>query len=521
MIVALLPVRNGAADLPGWFASVEGVVDAVIALDDGSTDTTATLLASEPIVHEVLTNPSRPDETGWDDRANRQRLLDAAIEADADWVLWLDADERLASGDGQVLRRFVEHEADPDEAYGFALFDRVGPDGFAPEPKWVYRLHACRPGDRFPDRRLHFPPVPTRVDRGRWLRTSLRLEHLGMATTDRRRARHEKYRKVDPDHRWQRTYDHLLEVPDDVIAMPDREPGPVVLGVHANASGPDLSVVVLCHHDRAHIDAVVDSVLDQEVDGKVEVVVVVSGHDGSGVHLRSRGDIEVIDLGPTVTPGAARNAARDIVSGDFVVFVGSHVRLEPGSLAARLAAHRRGWAMVTGPLLDGSTSRAARAAFFLDHTASSRALPNTTLDRPPPRCSYVRFALDRVGWFPDVRAGEDTDVNDRLFAAGFTAGFEPGAAETYVPDVHDLHALRTKHAARGRALARLRVERGSEPPRIGIGYVRRRLARLVRAGLRHPDRRRFVLTLPEIIVGVLAARRGYVTRSEQDAERGP
>jgi glycosyltransferase involved in cell wall biosynthesis len=40
-VVCLLPVRNGEADLPGYLAAVAGVADAVVALDDGSTDRTA------------------------------------------------------------------------------------------------------------------------------------------------------------------------------------------------------------------------------------------------------------------------------------------------------------------------------------------------------------------------------------------------------------------------------------------------------------------------------------------------
>jgi glycosyltransferase involved in cell wall biosynthesis len=44
-LVCLLPVRNGADDLPAYLQSVAGFADAVVALDDGSTDTTRELLA--------------------------------------------------------------------------------------------------------------------------------------------------------------------------------------------------------------------------------------------------------------------------------------------------------------------------------------------------------------------------------------------------------------------------------------------------------------------------------------------
>src|SRR5262249_12216814 len=77
-LVALVPARNAAADLPGWLASAAAVADVAIALDDGSTDDTAAVLEASPFVHRVLRNPRRPGYEGWDDRANRAALLAAA-----------------------------------------------------------------------------------------------------------------------------------------------------------------------------------------------------------------------------------------------------------------------------------------------------------------------------------------------------------------------------------------------------------------------------------------------------------
>jgi len=71
----MIPVRNGGRLLVNWFASVERLADEVIALDDGSTDQTGEILRDHPLVSRVLANPARPDYQGWDDRANRTRLL--------------------------------------------------------------------------------------------------------------------------------------------------------------------------------------------------------------------------------------------------------------------------------------------------------------------------------------------------------------------------------------------------------------------------------------------------------------
>ena len=60
-LVVLVPVRNAAGDLPGFFDSVRGLCDAVVALDDGSADATRDVLAAEPLVEVLLTNPRRED----------------------------------------------------------------------------------------------------------------------------------------------------------------------------------------------------------------------------------------------------------------------------------------------------------------------------------------------------------------------------------------------------------------------------------------------------------------------------
>ncbi|HMC70038.1 MAG TPA: glycosyltransferase family 2 protein, partial [Mycobacteriales bacterium] len=121
-LVCLLPVRNGSTDLPEWLASVRLFCDDVVALDDGSTDDTATLLKTDPLVRVVLSNPPRPTTAGWHDGQNRNRLLAAAADLDPHWVLFLDVDERLDGADAQALRVFVDCDAIPGFAYGLQHF---------------------------------------------------------------------------------------------------------------------------------------------------------------------------------------------------------------------------------------------------------------------------------------------------------------------------------------------------------------------------------------------------------------
>lgn len=90
-----LIAKNEEAMLPGCLASVRGVADEVVVVDTGSADRTPALARAAGAV--VLTRP-------WDDDFSAPRNL--AIErATGDWVLVLDADERLAPGAGTAIRQ--------------------------------------------------------------------------------------------------------------------------------------------------------------------------------------------------------------------------------------------------------------------------------------------------------------------------------------------------------------------------------------------------------------------------------
>ena len=74
-LLCLLPARNCAEDLPGYFDSVSSFADGVVALDDGSTDETSAILAAEPMVKVLRSNPRRHGYQGWDDARNRNDTL--------------------------------------------------------------------------------------------------------------------------------------------------------------------------------------------------------------------------------------------------------------------------------------------------------------------------------------------------------------------------------------------------------------------------------------------------------------
>jgi glycosyltransferase involved in cell wall biosynthesis len=295
---------------------------------------------------------------------------------------------------------------------------------------WAGRLFPFEQGQRFPADRFHFVPIPTTIPRDRWVRSTVRIQHLAGLDEARRRQRFDKYRAVDPERRFQESYEHLLDAPGRLRRWEPRPPSlPFAFNGSTGQEDPEpdsprtvLSAIVISRDDESRIERAVSSVTAQETSEPIEVIVVVSGTDRTAEIVASRfPEVTLVRLDGPALPGAARNAGLAVASGRFVSFPGSHVQLPPGSLEARLAAHRRGYAMVTGVMHNGTDTTAGWASYFLDHSTTLPGRPSGPLTIHPAHCSYLREALDWAGWFPDIRAGEDTIVNKRLFEAGYGA----------------------------------------------------------------------------------------------------
>ncbi len=87
-------VKNEADSLPGLLENVRDLADEIVVLDTGSTDDSA---------HVAKAAGARVESTNWTDDfgAARNTLLEHATK---DWVLMLDADERVAAGSKDKIR---------------------------------------------------------------------------------------------------------------------------------------------------------------------------------------------------------------------------------------------------------------------------------------------------------------------------------------------------------------------------------------------------------------------------------
>jgi glycosyltransferase involved in cell wall biosynthesis len=471
-VVCLLPARNCEADLPAYFASVRQFADAVVALDDGSTDGTAPALAAEPLVIRLLRNPPRESYGGWDDAGNRERLLEAAADLQPQWILSLDADERLDREDGAALRQFAESDADRDYAYLMRVFRMSGDLAhYDQSDLWVGRLFAWEPGQRFPSERLHFIPLPTSIPRTRWLRTTLRIQHVASLDESRRRARFEKYRQADPERRFQRDYHRLLTHPAKVRSWPPRPPGlPVLSNAPARPEPEDadgLLSVVVAGGDLAAVSQTLDC-LGAAGPEDLETVVVAPRRESARLS-------DEFSRVRWVDPRAGRRAGLDAARGRWVWFISAGDLPDRAGVAKRVAAHRRGYAMVSGDTYFAGRSRAGWADYLLGHLGNLPGRPAGRLRSPPPRCSYLMDALLYAGGPRADSAGGAAAVNRRLFRLGYGAWRAPEAAVTVADPPRSMPELVRRQVARGRGAVRVVRAEAEETGR----FPRRRLARLL------------------------------------------
>ncbi len=207
-LLALLSARDEMRFLPGLVANVAPHVDGIVALDDGSTDGTGEYLEGRPEVVELLR--SEATRARWDEVSNHRGLMAAALRHDADWVLCIDADERVER-EFRSRAEAVIAEGEPRgvQAYAVRLRELWGSTShYRADGLWgrkaVARLFRALPDHEFDERPLHAvkAPLQARID-GQFPVADLELFHLRMIKREDRVARRRRYEDADPEARWQ------------------------------------------------------------------------------------------------------------------------------------------------------------------------------------------------------------------------------------------------------------------------------------------------------------------------------
>lgn len=218
-VAALLPVYNDARYLQGWFDAVGRHVAACVVLDDGSTDGSVELLESHPSVTRLMrVDPLQ--KTGWDEPANRQRLVRAGQDLDVDWFVAFDADERPAV---ELWRSWSHLVAAADRAGAVGIdqplreiwgsADTYRSDGVWGRKRKIAVFRNLGAEHVFDPAQWHGEWFPAQyLGTDSFLRTDIELYHLKMLRPEDRLARMRRYQEVDPNHDYQPIgYDYLTD----------------------------------------------------------------------------------------------------------------------------------------------------------------------------------------------------------------------------------------------------------------------------------------------------------------------
>jgi hypothetical protein len=228
-LLALVPFRDEMRFLPGLFENLADQVDGVIALDDQSTDESRSFVESQQLLIELLSVPAGSQEE-LEDGKNHLNLIEAAWKHDPDWLLGIDADERVEAG----FRQRAEREIDRAEAAGqpalWVPFRTLwgSPNQMRLDGLWSEARKACLfksdPEHRFHGLRLHSIWAPWPPPAGEYPIADLRLYHLRMIRAEDRQTRLDRYRRIDPDNSLQEIgYDHLID--EEGLQLQPLEPG--------------------------------------------------------------------------------------------------------------------------------------------------------------------------------------------------------------------------------------------------------------------------------------------------------
>ena len=211
--------------------------DRFVIIDDASTDDTVRV-CREAVgdVPLTLLRLEAPMFAG-NEALARQRQWAATVATDPDWILVLDADERLEDRATVELPRLVQQ--DGVDVFVFRLFDLWDEDHYREDALWqahtVYMpaLVRYRPDvdATWGDKAVHARRLPTSFVQRRGRRSDLRIQHLGWSRAADRAAKYAHYQALDPDgrHGWPEQYASILD-PEPRLVRWDSppEPGPRV-----------------------------------------------------------------------------------------------------------------------------------------------------------------------------------------------------------------------------------------------------------------------------------------------------
>lgn len=202
-LIALIPTYNEAERITECLQSVEKHCDGIILLDDESTDNTYSIAQSDKLLVKA-----KKIRTEFNDKQNRNILLDIASFFKAEWFIFIDADERFDDRFVDLREVMKKPDVDTVGVWIANLWDsmetyRTDMEDTNPNSKnglW-FRWRMFRNKGRMQihaHRVLHFPVIPYQ-NKGRCWSANTLLIHLGYLDVTRRLYKYQFYKIEDKE----------------------------------------------------------------------------------------------------------------------------------------------------------------------------------------------------------------------------------------------------------------------------------------------------------------------------------
>ena len=220
-LIALIPTYNESERITDCLRSVEKYCDGIILLDDDSQDDTYEMAWSDKLLLKA-----KKVRTEFNDKQNRNMLLDIASFFKAGWFIFIDADERfddrfvdlrevMKISNVDIIGVYIANLWNSTDTYRFMK------DPYAKNGLWL-RWRMFRDKGRMQivnQRKLHFPSIPYAEKNCNFFEAKTLLLHLGYLSQNKRKYKYDFYQIEDKDRIL--CYDDILYNDCDIYYVQD------------------------------------------------------------------------------------------------------------------------------------------------------------------------------------------------------------------------------------------------------------------------------------------------------------
>lgn len=223
-ITLALVMRNEADRYlrPMLESAKQYITDAVI-IDDASDD--ASVAVAEEILRDIPHRIIKNEQSRFSNEVVlRKQLWEETVKTDPDWILCLDADEIFEERMKEAIGTLAGSRT--VDIYYFRLYDFWDSAHYRSDAFWSAHERFAPFLVRYkPNHKYVWKETPQHCGRfpllsGQGKNSEIRLKHFGWANEQDRKAKYERYRKLDPEAKygWKEQYESILDPEPHLIA---------------------------------------------------------------------------------------------------------------------------------------------------------------------------------------------------------------------------------------------------------------------------------------------------------------